>query len=211
MSLPRMPQRTSQAGFTLAETLVALFILAIVSSAGAALLIGATTTSQQIREQEQITRQIDVAQRLIRQDIMAMSTRSIRPSDGLASPINLHGERPRGEEPFLHFVRNGWLNPGFVEPRSGLQAVQYVLRNGDLIREARLRPDATSGTPLASRVLLNNVRTVELGFQRGDQISDYWLTGAGQSVNVLPDLVEMTVVFEDGTRLSLAALAGGRT
>ena len=45
MSLPRMPQRTSQAGFTLAETLVALFILAIVSSAGAALLIGATTTT----------------------------------------------------------------------------------------------------------------------------------------------------------------------
>lgn len=207
MNSPRAPQ----AGFTLAETLVALFILAIVSSAGAALLIGATTTSQQIRDQEQITRQLDVAQRLIRQDIMAMNARSIRPIDGFSDPVNLVGERPRGEEPFLQFVRSGWLNPGYVEPRSGLQAVYYVLRNGDLIREASLRPDGTSGTPLSSRVLLNNVRTVELGFQRGDQVSDYWLSGTGQGVNVLPDLVEMTVIFEDGTRLSLAALTGGRT
>lgn len=210
MSLPRMPQPKSQAGFTLAETLVALFILAIVSSAGAALLIGATTTSQQIRDQEQITRQLDVAQRLIRQDIMAMSVRSIRATDGFSDPVSLAGERPRGDAPFLQFVRGGWLNPGFVEPRSGLQSVQYVLRNGDLVREASLRPDATAGTPLSSRVLLNDVRTVELGFQRGDQISDYWLSGTGQDVDVLPDLIEVTVIFENGSQLSLAALTGGR-
>lgn len=205
-----MSARAGQAGFTLAETLVALFILAIVSSAGAALLMGATTTSQQIRDQEMATRQLDVAQRLIRQDIMAMNTRSVRPMDGFSDPVSLIGERPRGEQPFLRFVRGGWINPGFVEPRSGLQAVQYVLRDGDLIREATLRPDATSGTTVSSRVLLNNVRTVELSFQRGDQVSDYWEGGAGLRVDVLPDLIEVTVLFEDETRLTLAALTGGR-
>jgi general secretion pathway protein J len=206
-----MPHRAPQAGFTLAETLVALFILAIVSSAGAALLIGATSTSQQIRDQEQITRQLDVAQRLIRQDIMAMDKRAVRPADGFSDTVNLIGEKPRGEEPFLSFVRGGWLNPGYVQPRSGLQAVQYSLRNGDLIREASLRLDATSGTPIASRVLLNNVRAVELGFQRGDQVSDFWRGDATQARGMLPDLIEMTIQFEDGTQLTLAALAGGRT
>ncbi|NQY96128.1 MAG: type II secretion system minor pseudopilin GspJ [Henriciella sp.] len=199
-----------QAGFTLAETLVALFILAIVSSAGAALLIGATTTSQQIRDQEQITRQLDVAQRLIRQDIMAMDTRAVRSTDGFSGAINLYGEKPRGEAPFLTFVRSGWLNPGYVEPRSGLQSVAYALRDGDLIREASLRPDATSGTPVSSRVLLNNVRTVELGFQRGDQVSEFWNGDSELTRSLLPDLIKMTILFEDGTQLTLAALTGGQ-
>jgi general secretion pathway protein J len=199
-----------QSGFTLAETLVALFILAIVSAAGSALLIGATTTSQQLRDQEKITRQLDVAQRLIRQDIMAMSGRTIRPLDGFSDSMGLVGEQPRDEEPFLQFVRSGWINPGYIEQRSGLQAVQYALRNGNLVREVRLRPDATAGTPISSRVLLNNVRTVELEFLRGDQSSDFWQSGGENGVDVLPDLIEVTVRFENGTSLSLAALSGGR-
>lgn len=199
-----------QAGFTLAETMVALFILAIVSSAGAALLIGATSTSQQIRDQEQITRQLDVAQRLIRQDIAELSTRAIRPADGFSPAGNLFGDTPRGEEPFLRFVRSGWLNPGYIEPRSGFQSVQYVLREGRLIREASLRADATPGTPVSSRVLLDNVRTVELGFVRGGQRSEFWRGDAGHALEVLPDLIEMSIVFENDTRLTLTALTGGR-
>ena len=207
--MTRAPQ--SQSGFTLAETLVALFILAMVSSAGAALLIGATSTGQQIRDQEQITRQLDVAQRLIRQDIAALSARAIQPADGFSPAGNLYGDTPRSEEPFLRFVRGGWINPAYVEPRSGLQTVQYVLRNGALIREASLRPDATAGTPVASRVLLNDVRTVELQFVRGDQRSDFWHGDAGHALDILPDLIEVQVIFEDGTRLSLANLTGGRS
>ena len=104
-------QASCQAGFTLAETLVALFILAIVSSAGAALLIGATTTSQQIRDQEQITRQLDVAQRLIRQDIMAMDTRAVRSTDGFSGAINLYGEKPRGRSAFSDFRAKRMAEP----------------------------------------------------------------------------------------------------
>lgn len=206
-----MNRRSSQSGFTLAETLVALFILAIVSSAGAALLIGATTTSQQIRDQEAVARQLDVAQSLIRQDIAAMSRRGIRPADGFSPAGNLFGEAPRGEEPFLRFVRNGWLNPGLAEARSNLQSVNYTLRGGDIIREIALRPDATPGTPVSSRVLLQDVARVELGFTRGDQRSDFWQGNAGQALSVLPDLIEVTFIFENGTQLSLAALTGGRS
>ena len=176
-----MRRAPSQAGFTLAETLVALFILAIVSAAGAALLIGATTTSQQIREQEAAARQLDIAQSLIRQDIASMSSRAIRPADGFSPAGNLFGEAPRGEEAFLRFVRNGWLNPGLIVPRSNYQAVRYYLRNGTLVREASLRPDATVGTPVSSKILLENVRAIELGFYRGDQKSEFWRGDAVRS------------------------------
>ncbi|MEM7328912.1 MAG: type II secretion system minor pseudopilin GspJ [Pseudomonadota bacterium] len=203
-------QPDNQSGFTLAETLVALFILAMVSSAGAALLISATSASQQVREREIEARTLDIAQALLRQDIAALSDRTLQPADGFSPAGNLYGEAPRGEEPFLRFVRNGWLNPGSVEPRSTLQSVEYRLRNGALIREATLRPDATRGTPVSSRTLLEGVSRIELGFVRGDQRSDFWLGDAIVGRSILPDLIEIEITFENGTQLSLAALTGGR-
>lgn len=200
----------AQRGFTLAETLVALFILAIVSSAGAALLISATSASQQVREREHEARTLDIAQALIRQDIAALSARAVLPTDGFSPPTNLYGEAPRNDEPFLTFVRSGWINPGSVEPRGTLQSVEYSLRGGALIREATLRPDPTRGTPVSSRVLLEGIARIELGFIRGDQRSDFWLGEALIGRTVLPDLIEIEVFFEDGTSLALAALTGGR-
>lgn len=200
-----------QKGFTLAETLVALFILAIVSASGAALLISATSTGQQAREQEQDARMFDIAQSLIRQDIAAMSARAVQPTDGFSAASNLYGEAPRGDAPFLSFVRRGWINPAGIEPRSNLQAVDYILRNGQLIRQAALRPDPTRGTPISSRVLLEDVQTVELGFVRGDQRSDFWRSDALSDQTVLPDLIEIEIIFEDQTRFSLAALTGVRS
>ena len=202
---------TAQQGFTLAETLVALFILAIVSSAGAALLISATAASQQVREREIEARTLDIAQALIRQDIAALSDRTVQPSDQFTPPSTLYGEAPRGEEPFLRIVRNGWLNPGSVEGRGTMQSVAYSLRGGALIREATLRPDATNGTPVSQRVLLEDVARIELGFERGDQRSDFWLGDAIVGRSVLPDLIEIQITFENGTSLVLAGLTGGRT
>ncbi|MEL7110722.1 MAG: type II secretion system minor pseudopilin GspJ [Pseudomonadota bacterium] len=200
-----------QRGFTLVETLVALFILAIVSSAGAALLISATSASQQVRQQEAEARKLDIAQALIRQDIAALSARTIKPADGFSLPGNLYGESPRGEAPFLRFVRSGWINPGSIEPRSNLQSVEYFLRSGVLVREAALRPDATNGTPVSSRVLLDGISRIELGFVRGDQRSDFWIGDSQITSSVLPDMIEMELFFENGTSLSLAALTGGRS
>lgn len=204
------PARASQTGFSLAETMVALFILALVSSAGASLLIGATGAGKQIREREGEARQIDIAQRLIRQDIAAMSARAIQPVDGFSPAVALIGEAPRGDAPFLSFVRGGWINPADVEARSTLQAVSYALRDGDLVREATLRPDATRGTPVSSRVLLNDVKAIELGFVRGGQRSEFWDGRSGVAQGVLPDLIEINVTFEDNTSLNMATLSGGR-
>lgn len=205
------PSNFHQRGFTLVETMVALFILAIVSSAGAGLLISSTSTSQYVRERENEARTLDIAQALIRQDIAALSARAVQPNDGFSPAGNLFGEAPRGEEPFLRFVRSGWINPASVEPRSTLQSVEYVLQSGILIRRASLRPDATRGTPVSTRVLLEGIQRIDLGFVRGDQRSDVWLGDALVGRAILPDLIEVEIIFENGTSFSLAALTGGRT
>ena len=63
---------------------------------------------------------------------------------------------------------------------------------------------------MSSRILLNNVETVELGFTRGGGESAFWRGDTGAALGVLPDLIEITFVFEDTTRFSIAALSGGR-
>ncbi|MEL7111768.1 MAG: type II secretion system minor pseudopilin GspJ [Pseudomonadota bacterium] len=205
------PNASSQSGFSLAETLVALFILALVSSAGASLLIGATGAGQQVRDREAEARQIDIAQRLIRQDIAALSARAIQPDDGFSPAANLIGEAPRGEDPFLTFVRSGWINPGRLEARGSLQSVAYSLRQGQLVREVALRPDATRSTPTISRVLLEDVRAVEIGFFRGGDRSEFWRGDVLQNRSILPDIIELGITFEDDTTLRLAAITGGRS
>lgn len=205
-----MRNASSQSGFTLAETLVALFILALVSSAGASLLVGATGASKQIRDAEAEARILDIAQALIRQDIAAMSTRAILPNDRVGRPGNLFGESSRGTQPFLQFVRDGWLNPDSLEARSDLQLVRYRLENDALIRQVVVRPDASNGTPISEREILSEIRNVDLSFYRGGERSEVWIGDAGQPLHFLPDLVEMTITFSDGATFQIAALTGGR-
>ncbi|MDJ0920789.1 MAG: type II secretion system minor pseudopilin GspJ [Henriciella sp.] len=202
---------SSQLGFTLVETLVALFVLAMVSAAGGALLLGATQTQKQVQSREQQTRQLDVAQAMIRNDIAALSIRAIRPDDGFSRPGNVFGEDSYGVRPFLSFVRSGWLNPGQLEARSQLQAVSYRLEDGQLIRSATLRPDATDATDRAEQVLLQDVEMVRTRFRRGGEWSVEWIGDAGQALNVVPDLIELEIVFANETRMTIAALTGGRS
>lgn len=202
---------SSQLGFTLVETLVALFVLAIVSAAGSALLLGATQTQKQVQFREQQTRQIDVAQAMIRNDIAALSKRGVRPDNGFGRAGNLFGEDSYGDRPFLTFVRSGWLNPGQLDARSRLQAVSYRVEEGNLIRSATLRPDATNGTDRAEMILLNGVDAVRTRFRRGGDWSVEWIGDAGQSLSILPDLIEMQIVFENESSMTIVALTGARS
>ncbi len=203
---------SAEAGFTLAETMVALFILALVSAAGSGLFMGATASGKQVREHEAASRQLDIAQAFIRNDIAAMSARAVRPDDGFSRPGNLFGKSATGNtEPFLAFVRSGWINPGDMAGRSNLQLVRYRLEERQLIRSVLVRPDEVNATPVAERVLLENVSDIEMRFQRGGQWSPDWIGDAGQPLFMLPDMVEMTISFAPGQQLTISALTGGRS
>ena len=198
-----------QLGFTLVEMLVALFILGLVASAGAGLLMGASGAGQQVRDQEARVRQLDIAQALIRNDIAAMTPRTVRADDGFGEALNLQGESAPSAGPLLAFVRSGWLNPTDV-PRSHLQAVTYRLRDGDLVRTVRLRPDATTGTPVSQRVLLDGISRIEAGFMRAGEWSSEWNVSRRTSPQILPDLIRLKIEFETGDTFTVTTLTGVR-
>lgn len=207
--MSQRPSSVRQAGFTLAEMLVALFILSILAVAGGNLLLRATASGEQLRDREAIVRELDVAQALIRSDLEAVVKRGAEPVDAYDGPITLAGGETNRIEGLLHLVRNGWMNPDGTAPRSDLQTVRYDLSaDGDLVRTAWLRPDATASTPVAERILLNNVAEVDLAFWKGDQMSAYWEGTPEPPADELPDLVEVRIRFDDGRMLTIVSRVG---
>ncbi|MEM5517709.1 type II secretion system minor pseudopilin GspJ [Henriciella sp. AS95] len=203
-------QASSQSGFTLTETLVALFILSILAVAGGNLLLRATQAGKQVRDREAVIRTLDIAQAFIRDDLEAMVARGSIPEDGFGEPVSLVGGRTNQTDALLRFVRNGWINPNRVIPRSGLQTIRYELtEDGELVRAAYLRPDPTPNTNVARRVLLDHVETVDLVFWRNGQPSAYWEGRIAPPDNVLPDLIDMRIALEDGRVLTISGLVGG--
>ncbi len=204
-------QRTPHdAGFTLTEMLVALFILSMLAVAGGSLLLRATESGKQVRDREAEIRVLDIAQAFIRDDLEAATLRATEPDEGYGEPETFVGGQTNRTDALFRFVRNGWINPGGAADRSGLQTVRYILsEEGELIREATLRPDSTRSTPVARRVLLEHVTAVDLGFWRGGELSAYWEGTAKPPANVLPDLVEMRISFDDGRVMTVASLVGG--
>ena len=202
--------RQTTSGFTLAETLVALLILAMVSAIGTSLLFGATSSSKQLRESEAQARQIDLAQALIRNDIAALSVRGVVPESGFGEAGNLFGQSANQSEPILSFVRSGWIDTAAGEQRSTLQHVSYTVEREQLIRTVTVRPDATRATPRVERVLFEGVQRVELQFVRGGEVSQDWIGDAGQPLSVLPDLIDIEIIFADERVLTLSTLTGGR-
>ena len=206
-----MTRRTlPQAGFTLVETLVALFILSILSVAGGNLLLRATDAGKQVSAREAEIRALDIAQAFIRDDLEAMIRRATEGGQDFGDAQTLVGGETNRTDALIAFVRNGWINPEGIAARSSLQYVRYQLTGqGELVREAFLRPDPASATPFIRRVLLEGVESVDLTFWRGEEPSAYWEGTEVPPGNVLPDYIEMRITLGEDRTLTIASLAGG--
>ncbi|MEO1641951.1 MAG: type II secretion system protein GspJ, partial [Pseudomonadota bacterium] len=135
----------------------------------------------------------------------------VLPESGFGRAGNLFGQSDDLREPVLRFVRSGWVDAGSGAPRSNLQVVSYVIEDGQLIRRASVRPDAVRSTPVSERIVFNGVDRISLEFVRDGVMSREWIGDAGQSLNVLPDLIEIEITFEDERTLTIAALTGARS
>ena len=203
-------QNRQESGFTLVETLVALLILSMLAVAGGNLLLRATASGEQLRDREEIVRQLDIAQAFIRSDFEAIVVRGVEPPEGFDGAVTLVGGETNRTDGVIRFVRGGWMNPAGATPRSDLQAVQYDLTDdGRLLRRAWTRPDATGATPVAERTLLSGIAEIDLRFWAGNEMSSYWEGTTTPPNNVLPDLIEMQIRFEDARQLTIASRVGG--
>ncbi len=159
----RMRTSVEQKGFTLIELLVAMFLLAILGTAGFQMLFQITATRDRIDAQSVRLSELQRTFYWLAEDVTQIADRPVRSAVDLElTPLqfNLQGEN------LFEFTRAGWANPAAdVSPaRSNLQRVAYGLEGDKLIRQYWYHLDPVDEAPSRRRQLLKGVDSLSFRF-----------------------------------------------
>jgi len=198
------PALRARRGFTLIELLVAMAIVAIV---GAMAFGGINLVIDQreiARERVSRWREIQLAMRLVVQDLSQLHPRPMREEFGQGLvPAMLS----TGQSQFaLEFSRGGWPNPAGA-PRGTVARVAYDWEDDKLIRYHWPVMDRTPDAVPTRTELLDGVTSVEFRFlDRSGEWVTQWppdlLSGAGsEQIASRPRAVEFLIELEDYGRV----------
>lgn len=204
-----MTAREAQRGVTLLELLIALAIFAFISSAAVYALRLAVDGRAQFDESDDRLRRWQIARLIMREDLAQLSPRVVRDEfgdrQGAAFLLGraLEGRPPvAGERPLAAFVRRGWDNPNFEAPRSELQYVEYLLKDGAIVRRTRPYLDAARDHAESDRVLFADVERARVEAlagetSRGLEWIEAWPGPGGDVTAPAPRAVRLTLVSDD--------------
>ncbi|MEO0465740.1 MAG: type II secretion system minor pseudopilin GspJ [Pseudomonadota bacterium] len=197
-------------GFSLMETLVALFVVATLSTAGGSLLLGTINSAEQVNGLAEDIRELEVASALMRDDFAAMTTRASRGPSTLDRPRALIGSDGSRDGVVLAFVRGGWSRNGDETLlRSDLIRVEYHRRGNALVRKIYTAPDPGPSTPTSERVVVDSFDSMVVRYFDEDVWYDVWLEPGDTPEADMVDLIEVSFDWRDGTSLTQSFLAGG--
>ncbi len=199
-------RNTSESGVTLVETLIALFVIALMASAGAVMTTQSLTGARAVETRGDKAAELSTALSMISADLGALMVRPSQDANQSEPAYLFQGYAPRYDGRIMVFVRNGWPNPN-EEPRSDLQRVEYLLENGSLIRRSWAAADPAQSTQTVDLVLLGGVETLEVRFGRGDTWQSEWVVPIADSVT-LPQKAELKIGFSKDDTLSARFLIG---
>ena len=194
--------KRSNLGFTLIELLVAVAIVAII---GVIALVGLNDViDQQVSAREHTERwqKIQLAMRLITQDLAQLQPRATREELGETYQPSLLAD-PSAQFA-LEFSRGGWANPAGL-PRGTVLRVAYNWEDDTLIRWHWAVMDRTLSTPPVRAEILDRVTNVEVRFL--DTAGEWHLEWppldrrGPQSLISVPRAVEFTIELEDVGRV----------
>lgn len=190
-------------GFTLIELLVAMAIVAII---GVMALTGLSEVIHQqtlARERAARWQAIQLAMRVIVQDLAQLQPRATRDELGEAYMPSLLAD-PNGQFA-LEFSRGGWANPGGF-PRGTVLRVAYNFEEDKLVRYHWPVMDRTTATPPVRTQLLDGVMNVEVRFLDGTGMWQLdWppvgMTGPQRLIS-RPRAVEFSIELKDFGRVT---------
>lgn len=201
-----MTRQRRQNGFTLPEVMIALLVFAAIASTSVyALRLGVDSRDQLAAADERL-KAFQIARTLIKEDLAQVTARNVRDEFGQLLPaafrgniVEFGGRVEDDETLLLAFVRNGWRNPNADAPRSSLQYVEYILKDGALIRRARVYLDEAAQSDVMERVLFDDLEDASvlflIGENRGElEWADIWpVSGAAKP----PSAVLLTLTWSD--------------
>jgi general secretion pathway protein J len=163
--------RASDAGFTLVEALVSIFIFGLIASGAVMMLAQGVTTQGRVAEAQAALREVQNARALLAGDLLQYAPREI---------VSQSGVRPRwigGDADLpLAFVRVA-AEPGESGAVTRLAIVEYVFRDGGVVRRTR-GVNAAGDAPMSERVVIADAGTPRFEFFDGTIWREQWIVGA---------------------------------
>lgn len=155
-----------QRGFTLLEVMVALGILAVVIMSTHQILDSTTKAKDASDEKIAELNALQTTFRLMDQDFSQMTKRAVRNESGDVQDGYLLAGRYilNSQYDGITFVRDGWINPINLLPRSELQAVGYRVIDDNLERIYRVYVDQLDNMEPRVQVILKGVEEIKFEF-----------------------------------------------
>jgi len=168
--------RSGDEAFTLVEALVSLFVFALLS-AGCVLMLTQTIRAQELAgaAQERL-REVQMTQALLTADLAQTALRTVRSGEGQILPPFSGGV----DQQLMAFVRTGVDPDASAGARSQLTFVEYVVHDDSVVRRTRTAIDPRSVAPVSERVVLRDVREVQVRFYNGQTWEPKWLGATGR-------------------------------
>lgn len=197
--------RTSEAGFTLVELLVALAIFALISVAGVTLLRSGSHTQIAVKNRLEQYSRTNRLYNAMEGDLAQAVVRPVRDQAGAPVPAFTEGDATAPGALFS-FVRAGWSNYDEA-PRAGLQRIAYALDGGALKRLSWPMLDGAAASDAAT--LVENVSAAQLQFrdEKGDWRGDWTATDA----DALPRALELRLTIQGKPEQRMLFLVGPQT
>lgn len=197
--------RTSEAGFTLVELLVALAIFALISVAGVTLLRSGSHTQIAVKNRLEQYSRTNRLYNAMEGDLAQAVVRPVRDQAGAPVPAFTEGDATAPGALFS-FVRAGWSNYDEA-PRAGLQRIAYALDGGALKRLSWPMLDGAEASDAAT--LVENVSAAQLQFrdEKGDWRGDWTATDA----DALPRALELRLTIQGKPEQRMLFLVGPQT
>lgn len=195
-----------QRGFTLLEVMVALGILAFVVLATHQILDSTTKAKAASDEKIAELNGLQTTFRLMDQDFSQMTKREVRNQSGDVQESYILAGRYTLDSQYdgIAFVRDGWINPINLLPRSELQAVGYRVIDDKLERVYRVYVDQLDNTEPRAQVILHDIEDLKFEFlDEKDEWQEQW------QIKALPKAVAVTIQQIDAEPLKRVFLVPG--
>lgn len=185
------------AGFSLLEVMTSLFIVALIATSGATILLRVADSRESLQRLTTSTAELHRVHALMREDFAQWVPRDFRPRPELDQPTRFAGGDSLEFGHLFSFVRDGWTNPQLEADRSTLIVVRYLVEDGVLIRRVRLAVDGVIGTETLDMPLLSGIEDYAVEFRDGIYWAEQWLGRAGQTLGA-PPAVRMSFTLKGG-------------
>lgn len=191
----------SDAGFTLVEALVSLFIFALVAGGGVLLLSQTLLAQADVEEAQDGLRELQSARALLAADLAQITPRATR--DPNRPPFAFHAVG--GARPEMSFVRAQGEPGSEGQISTSLVVVSYALDEaGRLVRSTRAAIDPGPNAVTRDRAIIASAGDVAFAFHDGLG----WRADWPPSMSVIPQAVAIEVTLPRYGRLRLQALTG---